>query len=493
MELSRATYTRCPAQRRPFPTTVALVLILAGCADARQPELSHRQPSLRVADAALASGAPGVALRVADLTLAREPRNLRALIARGDALYAMGEREMARAAYRTAVAADPTAAAAQLGLGRTLVQLDPGAAEAAFLSVIAKEPNNIAALSNLGIARDLQGHHADAQDAYRQALVVAPEAADVKVNLGLSLALSGSNDKAVRVLQEAATDPSAIQDRRKELAGAFTLAGDEADARRTLSGAFAQQEPNSRPGYSLAGDAPVSASHQALANGNLLAPALDLPPMPIVANGKPSDGDMLPHETRIMNTFAPTPAVARMQPDMLHVLIAPVVAVARTSQWAPPDRARPAAPGAPDSSQVRIPSSQGPNVSTTSDNASPAPTGKQVASSTPAVSTGTGAPSQLALGVDLAERKQSGMPEGAAFAQLASFHSAQTAWYEWQRLNKRMPGLLSGQGPVITRSDVLGQTFWRLRTFGFASLAEARAMCSRILDAGQRCWARAAS
>ena len=200
MELSTATYAQRSDRRRPFPTTVALVLLLAGCADPRQPELSHRQPSLRVADAALASGAPEVALRVADLTLAREPRNLRALIARGDALYAMGEREMARAAYRTAVATDPTAVAAQLGLGRTLVQLDPGAAEAAFLAAIAKEPNNIAALSNLGIARDLQGHHADAQDAYRQALVVAPEATDVKVNLGLSLALSGNKDKAVGVL-----------------------------------------------------------------------------------------------------------------------------------------------------------------------------------------------------------------------------------------------------------------------------------------------------
>jgi SPOR domain len=235
-----------------------------------------------------------------------------------------------------------------------------------------------------------------------------------------------------------------------------------------------------------------------------------LPPMSIVANREPPDGDMPSHETPVMNTFAPTPSVARMQPDMLDVLIAPVVAVARTSQWAPPDLARPAQLGAsdvpptlpvvdtvapPDSSQIRIPSAvtQGPNVSTTSDNASPSPTGTQVASSTPAVSTGTGAPSQLALGGNLAERKRSGMPEGAAFAQLASFHSAQAAWYEWRRLNKRMPDLLSGQGPVITRADVYGHTFWRLQTFGFANLAEARAMCSRILEAGQRCWARAAS
>ena len=76
-------------------------------------------------------------------------------------------------------------------LAGLLVQFDPSAAEAAFTAVIAQEPNNIAALSNLGIARDLQGHHAEAQDAYRRALVAAPETADVKVNLDLSLALSG--------------------------------------------------------------------------------------------------------------------------------------------------------------------------------------------------------------------------------------------------------------------------------------------------------------
>jgi hypothetical protein len=77
--------------RRSVPSTVALMLFLAGCTDPRQPKVVDRQPSLRVADAALAVGAPEVALRVADLTLAREPHSSLALIAKGDALYAMGE------------------------------------------------------------------------------------------------------------------------------------------------------------------------------------------------------------------------------------------------------------------------------------------------------------------------------------------------------------------------------------------------------------------
>ncbi len=110
----RAAHVRRVDWRRAAPFTVTVLLFLAGCADLNLPVGAHREPSLRVADAALAAGAPEIALRVAELTLAREPRSVRALIVKGDALYAMGVREMARGAYRAAVAVDPTAAMAQV-------------------------------------------------------------------------------------------------------------------------------------------------------------------------------------------------------------------------------------------------------------------------------------------------------------------------------------------------------------------------------------------
>src|ERR1700722_11855450 len=89
---------------------VLTALTLVGCSNSQNANEASRRPSLRVADAALASGAPDMALRVADLTLAAEPHNVRALIARGDAMYAMGQREQAESAYRAAIAVDPTAA-----------------------------------------------------------------------------------------------------------------------------------------------------------------------------------------------------------------------------------------------------------------------------------------------------------------------------------------------------------------------------------------------
>ena len=112
------------------PATIAAMLFLVGCTGSRS-NVVDRVPSLRVADAALVAGAPEVALRVADLTLQRDPRNAEALVTKGDTLYSMGLREEARTAYRQAVNLDPTLAAAQLGLGRTLVQSDPAAAETA--------------------------------------------------------------------------------------------------------------------------------------------------------------------------------------------------------------------------------------------------------------------------------------------------------------------------------------------------------------------------
>jgi Flp pilus assembly protein TadD len=226
---------------RSFAASIASMLFLTGCSGLRQPNVTDRVPSLRVADAALVAGAPELALRVADLTLARDPHRTDALVAKGDALYSMGLREEARTAYRQAVDLDPKLETAQLGLGRTLVQSDPAAAEVAFMAAISARPDDSAALNNLGIARDLLGHHNEAQEAYRRALAIAPEAADVKVNLGLSLALAGDRGPAVEVLREAAAVPMVAQGRAKELAAALALAGDDARAHQVLSTQAPQQ------------------------------------------------------------------------------------------------------------------------------------------------------------------------------------------------------------------------------------------------------------
>ncbi len=412
------------------PAIIVLMLFLAGCAGPRS-NVVDRVPSLRVADAALVAGAPEIALRVADLTLQRDPRNVEALVTKGDTLYAMGLREEAGTAYRQAVNLDPTLAAAQLGLGRTLVQSNPAAAETAFLAAVASRPDDSAALNDVGIARDLLGRHAEAQEAYRRALAIAPGAADVKVNLGLSLALTGSKSAAVEVLREAAATPEAIQGRGKELAAALALAGDAAGAHQFAS----------------------AGSPQAVAPSIASA---EMPRPPSMA-AREEPAAVKPKQDKPVTV---RPPLERDDPDVLQgITTAPATAVGRADLGLLPGDTPEDLIGL---AQLQVPKPRkGP---TTADAPQPRP---KLASPT---------------------------SETGAFVQLASLHSLDDALYEWRRLTRRFSDLLSGHTPVILQADALGQTYWCLRTFGFTDLDGAMAMCSAAHEAsGLRCWARVAS
>ena len=190
--------------------------------------------SVRVADAALAGGAPGVALQVAREILARHPNDAAALVREGDALFAMEHGQEATNSYQRALALEPRNNSAQLGLGRIRLRTDPAGAEAIFLRLLAADASNAAALNDLGIARDLQGHHAAAQEAYAQAAAAAPEMAAAQVNMGLSLALSGNSGRAVDILRPLAASASATPRVRQDLAVALVVAGDDQGARQVL-------------------------------------------------------------------------------------------------------------------------------------------------------------------------------------------------------------------------------------------------------------------
>ena len=228
---------------------LALPLSLAAgaCSSGPQGDKAPRMPSLHVANAALASGAPDVALRVADMNLAQHPKDVAALIAKGDALYAMGQTEAASTAFRSAIALDPGAVAAQLGLGRTLVESDPAGAESAFLAAMRTDATNVIALNNLGVARDLEGRNTEAQEAYHLALELSPNSNDVKINLGRSLAAAGRNADAVALLRQVAGDPRAAQQWHSQLVAALTLAGDGAWAQKELGEGSDQLAASAHP------------------------------------------------------------------------------------------------------------------------------------------------------------------------------------------------------------------------------------------------------
>jgi Flp pilus assembly protein TadD len=118
--------------------------------------------------------------------------------------------------------ADPTA---HLALGRILLQTDPAHAEHMFQAALAGTPGNADILNDLGVARDLQGHHAEAQAAYREALSANPTLRSARINLGLSLALSGKGGDALTTVQPIAASSAPTGAERADVAAISALSG----------------------------------------------------------------------------------------------------------------------------------------------------------------------------------------------------------------------------------------------------------------------------
>ncbi len=89
-----------------------------------------------------------------------------------------------------------------------------------------------------------------------------------------------------------------------------------------------------------------------------------------------------------------------------------------------------------------------------------------------------------------ADRRPSPPVTGAShgtLVQLAALSSEQAARDEWGLLAKRMPQLLSGKQPAVSKVEHDGHAYWRLRTGGFADTAQATMFCVRMRAKGASC------
>ena len=88
----------------------------------------------------------------------------------------------------------------------------------------------------LGVVRDQLGDATGAQSAYRAGLALEPSDLRLANNLGLSLALSGQFDEALKLLENAVARPDATSRHRQNLALTYALAGRDEEAARLTSG-----------------------------------------------------------------------------------------------------------------------------------------------------------------------------------------------------------------------------------------------------------------
>jgi Flp pilus assembly protein TadD len=208
---------------------------LTGCAGhATQEGAGGSSSGTKIADVAIASGTPAVALRALDAVLASDPRNTDALLREGKVYMMIGNTAAAETTYRRVLAIDGHLDEARLGLAKIWLGTNPVQAEKILLEVVARDAHNTAALNNLGVSRDLQGRHVEAQEAYKQALQAQPDLASARQNLGLSLALSGKPKEGVDMLDQLANGGTQDRKVRDDLAVALTLSGQTNQAGQVL-------------------------------------------------------------------------------------------------------------------------------------------------------------------------------------------------------------------------------------------------------------------
>jgi Flp pilus assembly protein TadD len=523
---------------------MAGMLLLAACGGSRE-AVTGNAPGIDIAEAALRGGSAEVALRVDDGILAKDPRNVAALINRGTAQTAMQQFDAAAGSYAAALEADPKSVQARIGLGRLRLAVDPGQAETLFGEATQRDARNAVAWNDLGIARDLLGRHDAAQDAYRQAISLDSSMTGAQVNLALSLAMAGRANDAAATLRPLASAPSAPRRLRHDLAAVLAMGGDRDEAQTILAKDLAPDEVNQALSmYSAA------ASTNGAAPGRAAAPSAI--GRSVAASSAMASKETAPNETALNVATAPVRAVASSPvapartaapaaaggasgATAVNVVVpsaAPAPQPAATlssgssvvpasgpladgvasNETAPtvvpysapltatsvPMEAMPLAPGS--LSPIRDRAEASVVAINPATSVAPAPTSAVTAPTVtaPAVTVPAVTASPVALiepasapvaahRVSIAEAARA-PSAGEVAVQLSAELSQPAAEAAWHRMQQRLPSLLADRQPILERFDADGKVYWRVRTGGFAGVQEAVVFCNAAKAQGAACF-----
>ena len=453
------------------------LLLLAACATGADSGNKGDQPGVGVAEAALRSGSAPLAMRIDDEILAKDPQNVAALINRGDAQTAQQQFDAAAQSYAAALHVDATSVQARIGLARLHLADDPHAAETLFLEALQRDPRNAVALNDLGIARDLLGHHAEAQAAYRQAIGIDAAMHGAQVNLALSLAMAGRAEDAVPMLRPLADAPNATRNVRDNMAAVLAMSGDRSGAQTILAQNLPPEQVDQAIAIFTAASPTSGAAHPIDA-----APVASVTP----AGGTPRVASASVASASVATAGIPPASAAPISAGPANtapVSTAPtsvVVTSADHSSVAPAD----AAPISVASARV-IPVSAAPvsaaPASTPSVSAAP-PASVALASASPASADPVTADPAVAVQIT------AGPASGTAMVQLSTTATRDSAQADWRRIQHHLPDLLALHQPFFVQTGNEGNVRWGVRTDGFAGPEDAKAFCGTIKARGFGCF-----
>ncbi|WP_203074321.1 tetratricopeptide repeat protein [Falsiroseomonas ponticola] len=224
--LSPASPRRLGRLARILLLALPCVVTVAGCARLPNPLAARPQaaavPAPRPLDQLRAAAQASPDDRIAQARLA-------------DAAEAAGLHAEASAALQRVIELDGTSPERLVRLGSMHLRAgNLAAAEAAFTSARALSPRHAGAHAGLALTFDMLGDTARAQEAYRQARIVAPNDWTIRSNQAVSLLLAKRLAEAERTLAPAEREADAPQRARHNLALILAARGEHARVVRLL-------------------------------------------------------------------------------------------------------------------------------------------------------------------------------------------------------------------------------------------------------------------
>jgi len=199
--------------------------------------------NLSVAQSAQDAGDYRTAVRIYKKLLDSNSENMEIAEKLGETLHEIGAYHDAINSFKLVLSFDHENVPAIMGIGRSLLALQTPDEALVYLGRAHNlVPDSVTALAAMGVANDGLGENLKAQDLYRKALEIDPNANGVKSNLGLSLVLSSDYDEAIKVLTEISFKPDSTARMRQNLSFAYGMKGEYLAAARIARPDLPEQE-----------------------------------------------------------------------------------------------------------------------------------------------------------------------------------------------------------------------------------------------------------